>query len=59
MISEDYTARVLDVQGNVHATLDLQDKYVIDIPTLPSGLYFLEIIKNSGETICFRKIIKQ
>jgi len=59
LLSGNYTIRVLDVNGNVHATLSIEDKYTLSIPSLPSGLYFLEILKDNGSSICFRKIIKQ
>lgn len=55
----NYSARIIDVNGVVYSALNLQEKNSLDLRTLPSGLYFLEIIKDNGQSICFRKIIKQ
>ena len=61
--TSDYTINILDSLGNTFQTYNMpnDEELVIDISTLPSGLYFVSIFSNSSHTsntLYLEKIIK-
>jgi hypothetical protein len=57
--SGDYTIRILDAAGAEYQNLNIDGTQIIDIETLPAGLFFVEITNNQNSKICLTKIIKQ
>ena len=57
--SGDYAVRILDAVGAEHQNLNISGTEIIDIDTLPVGLYFVEITNNQNSKLCLTKIIKQ
>ena len=55
----DFSLKILDMQGNIFRTLDNTGSSLnIDISTLPSGLYFIEIYDEGNQAVYFRNILK-
>lgn len=55
----DYTIEVLDVNGNIHQTINNASSSVtININTMPTGLYFIRISNQTNGAVSVEKIIK-
>lgn len=55
----NYTIQILDANDNVYQTLpNSGSSLVIDINTLPAGLYFVQIVNNTYNEVSLKKILK-
>ena len=56
----EYSIRILDVTGQVYLNLDdVENALIIDISSLPVGMYFIQVYKGeSNAPLSFQKIIK-
>jgi len=56
----DYQIHILDMMGNVHQDLSTpQTNLRITLGDLPSGLYFLKVVKNDNAFVSLEKILKE
>lgn len=59
LASGNYRLSILDINGNVYQTLNLNSDYIIDTNELPTGLYFVEIKNLNNNKIQVKKILKE
>ena len=56
----NFDVKILDVNGTVHQNLtNVSPQIIIDVSTLPAGLYFIEVSHQQNALLIFKKIIKQ
>ncbi len=57
-LSGQYNVRILNASGQLYQTLNNISAYSIDLSSLPSGLFYLEIEQVGNGDLYLRKIIK-
>lgn len=57
---DDYQIKVLDANGATYLTLNpIGSETIIDVSTLPSGMFFISVENQDHEDVCVQKIIKE
>ncbi len=55
----NYNIEILDSMGQHHLTVDTTtSEQIIDLNTIPDGLYFIQVRNQSHQLLCVRRIIK-
>ena len=58
-INSDYSVTILDSAGQVYEVIDDSATDCIDLGSLPSGMFFLEIVNNASGDVCLKTMLKE
>jgi len=55
----NYTIEILDAQGNIYDTIEnATSEHIINIASLPTGMYLLQVRNDLHQPLCVRRIVK-